>query len=207
MLGIKNISSVTYSKHFLLIMIVFGTLAGCSGISGVETTQQSPTATSSTASPMPNKTPTATQTSTPTETPIPPHIRKQRIFTSNYSFILNENNVNVTNSAVYGGTETLFLAYQMRDPESDKITGKEERNISLKYAIVANAYIKSGYDSSWIPKQVNVTALTPNGQVYEKGNLKYKWVRKLRSDEIDAFRFLAKYYNTIECGPRYLNCK
>lgn len=211
MMGIaQNSDSLsTSSLKVVIVVIILAVLAGCSGITGLETPHQTPTTTPTPSSSVPTERATSTHTSTPetTETSTPSRVHKQRFFTANYTAGLEGEGVNVSSAVVDGETETLYIKYIMKDPNSGNVKSNEQENISLGYAAAVDGYIKKGYDKSWIPKRVNVTALTPDGDIYEKGYLKYEWARKLSNGEISALRFLAKYLNSIECGPTYPECK
>lgn len=187
---------------FVLLLLVV--LAGCGGFIGAqspEPTSTAPTPQSPAETVTTTESPTPTPTSTKTETPELSVRYKQRFFTSNYTTSIEENGVNVTNTTIDGQNETLYLTYEMREPDSDVYTGRERENISLFYAAMAEIYYDRGYDESWIPKQVNVTAFAPNGQIYEKAHMNYEKARKVRTGEISAYDFLLEYYGTIELGP------
>lgn len=199
-------------------LVVILVLSGCSGFSGPNssepTTNISQNQTETIETVTPTVTPTLTVASTPTATPNPgqtdtknqSYKRKEKYgyFRDGYIEGMEEGGVDVINNSIDSNNETLDITYKMRDPESDLYTGRERENISFRYVAATDFYINgnvSYLDKSWVPKHVNITAITPEGKIYETAYTTYERAKKMIDGEISARRYLLKYYSTIEPGP------
>lgn len=203
----KKSKRLQFKARGIVAVAVLIILAGCGGILGPDSPNQTSTSSPTSDTPSPTSvsttvsTPTSTPEATATETPSYSTAYKQEIFTSNYTNSLKENQVNVTNTTVDNQNGTLALIYEMDDPTNETSTGWERENITLMYTAMIEVYYDRGYDNSWIPKQVNVTAVTPEGVRYERAYTTFERAKEMIDGEITAKRYLLEYYGTIEPGP------
>lgn len=202
------INTISYETCLGILVLVLMALAGCNGVVGTDSPEPratvSPTETNHTETETPVSTPPATTTQTGTDTPKFSKEEKYGYFRDGYVEGLEDANVDVINNSLDPENKTLYLTYQMQDPESDLYTGRERENISLRYVAATDFYINgniSELDKTWVPKQVNVTAITPEGELYETAYTTFERARKMIDGEISARRYLLEYYDTIEMGP------
>lgn len=202
-----NISIKRYA--FLSSVLFLVLLSGCGSFvdqtPATPTTAPSPTATTQTT--VSAYTPTQTEStppSTATKTRSFTKEQKYGYFRDGYIEGIQNGGVNVVNNSLDPENDTLHVTYKMRDPKSDLYTGRERENVSLSYVAVVDFYLNgniSELDETWIPKQINVTAVTPDGRLYETAYTTFERAQKMINGEISAKRYLLEYYGTIEMGP------
>lgn len=188
----------------VVVAIALGGLAGCSDIdtSGPNTpsTTESPTEPRTTAPPTENYTHTSRSTPTPEFT----KQEKYDAFRDGYVDGLEQQDIKVTNSSLSPENNSISLTYKMSDPNNETQTGRERENVSVAYVIGVETYIdgnQSTGNESWVPKRVNITAVTPDGSLYETAFTTYNRAMKVIEGEMSYEQYLVEYYGTIEPGP------
>ncbi|WP_143117626.1 hypothetical protein [Halomicrobium zhouii] len=191
-------------KLVIGLVILIAPLAGCTG----PTEPPSSPATENATTPSPATSPTPTEdrrvTSTPTSTPELTQKEKYDTFRTGYVEGVENNGVNVLETRIHSANSTLYLKYEMKNPKSDLYTGRERENISLGYVVGVERFISknnSEVNQSWVPKRVNVVAITPAGEIYETAYTTYDRAMKMITGDVSERKYLLKYYDTIEPGP------
>lgn len=206
---IRTHSPYGISKHKIItIVVLLSLLSGCSTLDSLGTGSPTATETTTKNTPEPTTTPVETDTPTPTETATqtPTYSKKDKYgyFRDGYIGGLREADVNIINDSIDENNNTLRLTYEMEDPKTDNHVVNERENVSLRYVAAVDFYLNgniSELDESWIPKRVNVTAITPEGERYETAYTTLERAKEMIDGEMSARRYLIEYYGTIEPGP------
>lgn len=209
-------NKTAFALFSIALLVIF---AGCSafGPSGEAGTSTPEVISSSTSTP--GATPTPKETVTPEQTVTPEVTTKENTKTATdkyaerrkkYNAFDNVSkgthssfNISVIDSNIYPKNKTYTYIVEIQGPQN------ETRNVEIRQYI-AIIYLqnveylnsnKEDGDHTWVPDTVNVTLVTPEGEVFETGYLKYIWAYKTYTGEWSNRIYLAHYAGSIEDGP------
>ncbi|WP_424000581.1 hypothetical protein ACOZ4I_14040 [Haloarcula salina] len=211
---------MTRTKTILTIVtiVLLTTSAGCSTLGTNQNDESISTLTSKeTESPTEiakteESTPTAGQTasiviSTPEPTEVDPYSERRSKY-EEFDKEFRETakidpSTNISTTKIFPANESYHVRYVMNNPENKTISAKERRGLIFTYSVIvddANSE-SSEWDHTWIPDTVNVTAVTPDGEVYETAYIKYIWAYKVHEGSMSLYRYVVKYAGSLEGGP------
>lgn len=216
----KQLKKMVRKKTILTMVtiVLLTTSAGCSTLGASQSDGSSATLTPK-ATEVPTETakteettPTAKQTasiviSTPERTEVDPYAERRSKY-EEFDKEFRETakidpSTNITNTKIFAANETYHVKYVMGNPENDTLSVKERRGLIFTYSVIvddANSE-NSEWDHTWIPDTVNVTAVTPDGEVYETAYIKYLWAYKVHEGSMSLYHYVAKYAGSLEGGP------
>lgn len=119
----------------------------------------------------------------------------------------------IVNSSINPHNDSMNITYQIDKSNLNK-TNNRTLEVIRSYAIMVDLYVDSDdyptLDDSWVPKYINVTAVSANGTIYYTGYLKYEWAYKWKvsedwkGDEYDRYkRYVLEFFNTTDRGPAH----
>ncbi|MCU4800401.1 hypothetical protein OB920_08475 [Halobacteria archaeon HArc-gm2] len=198
-------------KIAMVMLVLSGLLAGCSGFNVSEnpnTDSDDETGQTTTIGPTytPTSTPTLTSVSSPTShnSPDPNKSQKYTVFLDGYIDGLQKEGIVISNSSSDPINDSISITYEMEDPDNNSTISMERKNISFGYSAGVEYYTsdnQSQRDESWVPKRVNINAISTDGRLYETAYITYDLAIKWVNGEISDKEYLLEYYSTIEIGP------
>lgn len=209
----------TKTAFIIVSIALLTTFAGCSTLGSDHSQESVSTETpvvaeesvqDSTAKEDPTPTPEPTASiviSTPEPTEVDPYAErraKYEEFDEEFRKTAKiEPSTNITETKTFPENKTYHVRYVMEDPKNGSIRAKERQGLIFTYsAIVDEANSESSeWDHTWIPDTVNVTAVTPDGEVYETAYIKYLWAYKVHEETISLYDYVVRYAGSIEFGP------
>ncbi|MFB6223043.1 MAG: hypothetical protein ABEH86_05140 [Haloarcula sp.] len=207
-------TTTIFALFSISLLIIF---AGCSTLgTGSEVDTSTPVATpASTSTPEEMTTPeqtatpavTAEETTTETESTETDEYAERRKKYVTYDTVnrntLSSLNISVIESSVHPENKTYKYTVELQNPQNESRNVDTRRTIALSYLADAR-YLNSGKsdrDHTWIPDTVNVILVTPDGELFETGYLRYRWAYKTYTGEWSSRIYLAHYAGSIEEGP------
>lgn len=136
--------------------------------------------------------------------------KKYRYFTSNYTDIVDESQV--IDTRIYAENKSINITYRV---SNDPVVVKNQTlEIIMTYATLVDIYVDNNdypaFDSTWVPKQINMASVSPSGETYRTGHLKYEWAYKWKvgsgwntSKVDDRTVYTLKFYNTTDIGTAH----
>lgn len=136
--------------------------------------------------------------------------RKYDYFVSNYTTIID--GVEIESTSISPDNESLSISYIIGNDYNS--TRNNTLEVIISYSSMVEIYVENegyrSFDESWVPKHVNVTAVSPEGEVYYSGYLRYEWAYKWKISEkweelrYDGnIRYVYEFDQTTELGPAH----
>ncbi|WP_226012896.1 hypothetical protein [Halomicrobium salinisoli] len=136
--------------------------------------------------------------------------KKYEYFSSNYTDLIDKSNV--IKATTDPENESMNIIYEISENQSK--ANNQTLEVIVSYSSLVHIYVNnsnySSFDHTWVPKHVNVKAVSTTGGEYQTGYLKYEWAYKWKvgngwnnpnfSDEVI---YTLKFYNTTEIGPAH----
>lgn len=201
-------------------IVLFIVFSGCTGFGTLnEETTPSPEPTAnityihtpesistSTRTPTPTASPTDNLSPTPSNPNRSTERRKKykefdRVFKS---YLHSDPGVELVNSSIYTKNETYTIYYRMGDPSNDTENILERQIIAFSYLRATKSFVGDDFpdrDHTWVPDRMNVTAITPDGRVYETAYVNYIWAYKYNEGLWPLSTYVWHYAGSIEGGP------
>lgn len=119
----------------------------------------------------------------------------------------------VVESSIHPNNQSMSISYVI-DKDDLKSTNNKTIDVIYAYAAMVDLYVSEGnyntLDKSYVPKHVNVTAVSSEGEIYYTGFVKYEWAYNWKVSEewpgdSDARRqrYVLEFFNTTDRGPAH----
>lgn len=102
--------------------------------------------------------------------------------------------------------DTLHLTYNMKNPENSTVLRYERQAFLASWTVEVAAFTMGEYGyngTSFVSEYMNVTAVAPNGEVYETGSMNSTQAMRSHNDEINGAHVYFAYLRSTENGPVY----
>lgn len=120
---------------------------------------------------------------------------------------------NVVNSSIQPGNQSMSITYII-DIDNLNKTNNKTTDVIYAYAAMVDLYIAEDkydtLDESYVPKHLNVTAISSEGEIYYTGFVKFEWAYNWKigdkwpgdSDERRQ-RYALEFFSTTDRGPAH----